>query len=156
MSNVQHTHHDHEHGHHHHHRIGHSHDNGNSSIDFYAVNSGIRHWDPRFKVAFSLILLLFTLIGNHPVVSVIAAVTAAYITVGRGKLPWDRYLSVLTIPLAFIIMGSLAVGVEFAKQPLGDWNLYLHFGYAFMTKESLLKMLALMIKVFGAVVPCSS
>lgn len=153
MSRAQHNYkdHDHSHGHHHHHRIGHSHDTGNSSIDYYAVNSGIRHWDPRFKVAGSLLLLLFCLLGNHPIISVISALTAAVITVGLGKLPWDKYLSVLTIPLAFIIMGSLAVGVEFAKQPLGDWNLFLRFGYMFMTKESLLKMLALMIKVFGAV-----
>ncbi|MDO4616217.1 MAG: cobalt ECF transporter T component CbiQ [Lachnospiraceae bacterium] len=162
MSGIQHSGHEHTHSHdhnhhhsqdhtHHHHRIGHSHDTGNSSIDYYAVYSGIRHWDPRFKVGFSVLLLLFTLIGNHPVVSVIAAVTAAILTVGFGKLHPHQYISVLTIPLAFIIVGSLAVGIEFAREPLGDWNLFLHFGYMFVTKESLMKMLALMIKVFGAV-----
>lgn len=133
------------------HKLGHSHDKGGSSIDFYAVNSGIRHWNPSFKVACSLLLLLFTLIGNHPVISVIAIITSAVLTVGLGKLPMDRYISVLTIPLAFILMGSLAVGIDFAKQPVGDWNLYLHWGYLVVTKESLLMVLCLIIKVFGAV-----
>lgn len=127
------------------HKLGHSHDKGGSSIDFYAVNSGIRHWNPSFKVACSLLLLLFTLIGNHPVISVIAILTSAVLTVGL------RYISVLTIPLAFILMGSLAVGIDFAKHPVGDWNLYLHWGYMFVTKESLLMMFCLIIKVFGAV-----
>lgn len=98
-----------------------------------------------------MILLLFTLVGNHPVISVIALATSAYLTLSQGKLPVDRYIGVLTIPLAFILMGSLAVGIEFAKQPLGDWNLYLFFGYLFVTKAGLLKMLALMLKAFGAV-----
>lgn len=133
------------------HKLGHSHDKGGSSIDFYAVNSGIRHWNPSFKVAFSLILLLYTLIGNHPLISLIAVATSVFLTVRLGKLPVDRYISVLTIPLAFILMGSLAVGIDFAKQPVGDWNLFLYFGYMYVTRESLLKMAFLMLKVFGAV-----
>lgn len=143
--------HDHEHEHHHHHRFGHKHDTGGSSIDYYAVNSGIRHWSPEFKVGFSLLLLIITLVADQPIISAIAIITAAFITVGLGKLPMDRYLSVLTIPLAFILMGSLAVGIDFAKTPMGDWNLFLHWGYAFVTKESLFKMIFLMMKAFGAI-----
>ncbi|MDO4490702.1 MAG: cobalt ECF transporter T component CbiQ [Lachnospiraceae bacterium] len=141
----------HGHSHSHRHRFGHSHDTGGFSIDYYAVNSGIRHWDPRFKAAFSMLLLLCCLLGNHPLISLISVVTAAVITVGMGRLAVDRYISVLTIPLAFIIMGSLAVGINFSRQPLGDWNLFLHWGYMYVTRESLMEMLFLMLKVLGAV-----
>lgn len=139
------------HHHHHRHRIGHHHDNGGSSIDFYAVNSGIRHISPEWKVVCSLLLLLFCLVADHPVISVITIVTSAVITVGFGKLPADRYLSVLTIPLAFILMGSIAVAVDFSGSPLGDWNLFLHWGYLYVTRESFWHMVSLMLKAFGAV-----
>ena len=137
--------------HRHRHRIGHHHDNGGSSIDFYAVNSGIRHVDPVLKVVFSLLLLLFCLAADQPVISVIAIVTAASITVLAVKLPVDRYLSVLTIPLAFILMGSIAVAIDFSGNPVGDWNLFLHWGYLYVTKESLVHMVSLVLKAFGAV-----
>lgn len=137
--------------HHHRHRIGHRHDNGGSSIDFYAVNSGIRHLSPVFKVVFSLLLLLFCLLADQPVISAIIIVTAAVITVGFGKLPLDHYLSVLMIPLAFILMGSIAVAIDFSGSPVGDWNLFLHWGYLYVTRESLLHMAALMLKAFGAI-----
>lgn len=141
----------HTHTNHHRHGRGHRHDTGGSAIDLYAVNSGIRHWNPTFKVGFSLLLLLFCLLSNQPVISAIAILTSAILTVGLGKLPFDRYFSVLTIPLAFILMGSLAVAIDFSKQPMGDWNLFLSFGYLFVTRESLLKTLALMLKAFGAI-----
>lgn len=139
------------HEHHHHHGIGHRHDTGGSSIDFLAVNSGIRHWSPEFKVGFSLLLLLACLIANRPIISAVILVTAAVITVGFGKVPVNEYLSVLTIPLAFILMGSLAIAIDFAREPIGDWNLYLYWGYLFVTKKGLIKMLALILKVFAAV-----
>lgn len=138
----------------HHHRHGfkkHSHDTGGSSIDYLAVTSGIRHWSPEFKVGFSLLLLVCCLFANHPVISVIIMLTAAFITLGLGKIPLGDYYSVLTIPFAFIIMGSLAIAVDFAKQPVGDWNLFLYWGYAYVTKKSLMNMGCLILKIFAAV-----
>lgn len=149
---ISHASHGHSHEHkHHRHGFGHKHNTGGSSIDYYAVNSGIRHWSPTFKVGFSLLLLIFCLVANQPIISAIAIATAAIITVGLGKLPVDRYLSVLTIPLAFILMGSIAIAVDFSRTPQGDWNLFLHWGYLYVTKESLKKMIFLMMKAFGAI-----
>lgn len=141
-----------EHHHEHHkHRIGHKHDTGSSSIDYYAVHSGIRHWSAEFKVAFSIILLLICLIANNPIISAIVLCTSAVISMGFGKLPFNKYLSVMTIPIAFIILGSLAIAIDFSKNPIGDLNIYLHWGYMFITKDKVIRMLFLMLKVFAAV-----
>lgn len=138
-------------GRHHRHKTGHRHDTGGSSIDFYACNSKIRHWNPGFKVGFSLILLLFCIVADHPAVSSVIILTAALITMGMGGLSARRYCSVLTIPAAFILLGSLAIAVDFSKQPVGDFNIYLHWGYLYLTVESIRKTLFLILKVFGAV-----
>lgn len=135
----------------HRHGIGHRHDTGGSPIDFYACHSKIRHWNPGFRVGFSIILLLFCILADHPAVSCVIILTAAWITVGLGGLSPRRYLSVLTIPITFILLGSIAVAIDFSGQPVGDFNLYLFWGYLYLTHESLLKSLFLVLKVFGAV-----
>ncbi len=138
-------------GRHHHHKGGHRHDTGGSSIDFYACHSRIRHWNPGFRVGFSIILLLFCILANHPAVSCVIILTAAWITVGMGGLSFRRYFSVLTFPITFILLGSAAVAVDFSRQPIGDFHLYLFWGYLYLTYESLLNTLFLILKVFGAV-----
>ncbi len=138
-------------GSHHHHRIGHRHDTGGSSIDFYACHSRIRRWNPGFRTGFSMCLLLFCILADHPAVSCVIILTAAWITVGMGGLSLRRYLSVLTIPITFILLGSAAVAIDFSGQPVGDFNLYLFGGYLYLTGESLLKTLFLILKAFGAV-----
>lgn len=149
---MNHAHSAHSHtGGHHRHKIGHRHDTGGSSIDFYACHSKIRHWNPEFKVGFSIILLLFCVLANHPAVSCVIILTSAIITVGMGGLRARQYFSVLTIPITFILLGSIAVAIDFSPRPVGDFHLYLFRGYLYLTYESLWNTLFLILKVFGAV-----
>lgn len=86
----------------HHHQIGHKHGEG-SAIDYYAYASKIRDWNPSFKVAFSGLTLLLCIVLNNQLVSLAVIVSMAYLTVVKGGLPLGAYLSVLMIPLTFII-----------------------------------------------------
>jgi cobalt/nickel transport system permease protein len=75
----------------------------------------------------------------------------AFLTVVKGGLPLSAYLSVLLIPLTFILLGTIAIGVDFSRQPLGQFNLYLGLGYIFTSVDKLQEMAVLMLKVFGAI-----
>lgn len=134
----------------HHHQIGHKHGEG-SAIDYYAYASKIRGWNPSFKVAFSVLTLLLCIVLNNPLVSLAVIVSMAYLTVVKGGLPLGAYLSVLMIPLTFIILGTVAIGVDFSSQPIGQFNLYLGFGYLYTSIAKLKEMVFLMMKVFGAI-----
>lgn len=134
----------------HHHKIGHKHGEG-STIDFYAYASKIRAWNPAFKVAFSLITLLLCIGLNNPLVSMMVIIGMAYLTVIKGGLPLGAYLSVLMIPITFIILGTIAIGIDFSNQPVGQFNLFIGFGYVFTSIEKLQEMSFLMLKVFGAI-----
>ena len=135
---------------HHRHRIAHKHGEG-SAIDYYAYASRIREWNPTFKVAFALLTLLLCVVLNNPFVSVAVILTMAYLTVVKGGIPLSAYLSVLLIPLTFIILGTIAIGIDFSSQPQGDFNLNFGWGYLFTSMEKLQEMAFLMLKVFGAV-----
>ena len=136
--------------HHRHPRIGHKHGEG-SSIDFYAYNSRIRSWNATFKVSFSLLTLILCITLNDPYVSVAVIIAMTYLTVVKGGLPLSSYLRILTIPITFILLGTVAIGVDFSTQPMGQFHLNLGFCYVFTSWERLKMMFFLILKVFAAI-----
>lgn len=135
---------------HHHPKIGHKHGEG-SSIDFYAYSSKLRDINSTFKVSFSLLTLVLCIGLNNPYVSTAVIMAMAYLTIIKGGLPLSCYLSVLTIPLSFILLGTFTIGIDFSTQPMGQYNLSLGFCYVFTSLEKLKAMLFLMLKAFAAI-----
>lgn len=133
-----------------HHRIGHKHGEA-LSIDFYAYTSKIRHWNPAFKVVFSVLTLLLCIVLNNPYVSVAVIMAMSYLTIVKGGLPLNEYLPILTIQLGFILLGTVAIAVDFSRQPLGQYNLNLGFCYVFTSQAKLMEMAFLLLKVFAAI-----
>ncbi|WP_434512916.1 cobalt ECF transporter T component CbiQ [Desulfitobacterium sp. AusDCA] len=136
--------------HHHHHKIGHKHGEG-SSIDFYAYSSKLRDMNSTFKVSFSLLTLVLCIVLNNPYVSTVVIMAMAYLTIIKGGLSLSGYLSIMTIPLSFILLGTFTIGIDFSTQPLGQYNLYLGFGYVFTSLEKFKAMLFLILKTFAAI-----
>lgn len=80
----------------------HHHNTGGIAIDSYACNSRLRHISAGFKAGFSMLLLLFCIFADHPVISVLLILFAASVTVFLGGIPLHDYLSVLGIPVFFL------------------------------------------------------
>ena len=116
--------HDHEsgHDHKHKHKLGHDHNSGVLSIDYYAYISAIRDWNPMFKVFFSLAVLVAVIAINSLYVSLFVLITMGFLTVVRGRIPLHQYFSTLTIPIVFVLVGSLTIALSFARQPLGQYG----------------------------------
>jgi len=136
--------------HHHHHKIGHKHGEG-SSIDFYAYASKIRHWNATFKVSLSFLTLILCIIFDNPYVSLVVIIAMAYLTVVKGEISPSGYLSILAIPITFILLGTFTIAIDFSKEPIGQYNLYLGFCYVFTSQAKLKTMVFLIIKVFAAI-----
>ncbi|MDO4523030.1 MAG: cobalt ECF transporter T component CbiQ [Eubacteriales bacterium] len=136
---------------HKHHGFHHKHDTGGSAIDFYAVNSKIRFLSPGFKAGVSMLALLLCLILDNPWVSVTLILSCALITTIGGGLSVHDYLSVLTIPAAFVFIGCATIVIDFSSKPAGDYHLFLHWGYLYLTRAGIKRAVFLMLRVFGAV-----
>ena len=141
----------HDHDHKHKHKLGHDHNSGVLSIDYYAYISAIRDWNPMFKVFFSLAVLIAVIAINSLYVSLFVLITMGFLTVVRGRIPLHQYISTLTIPIVFVLVGSLTIALSFARQPLGQYNLHLGFFYIYTTDADLLRMVNLMAKAMAAV-----
>lgn len=139
--------------HHHHHRsVGHKHGGSVLSVDYYAYASHMRSWNATFKVIFSMLCLLLCLILNNIYVSIAVILIMGYMTVVIGGLELDHYISMLLIPIVFLLFGSAAIAVGFSWNPVGQYNLNV-FGwfYIYCSQESLWKASGLIFKALGAV-----
>jgi cobalt/nickel transport system permease protein len=132
------------------HKIRHKHGEG-YSIDFYAYASKIRPWNSTFKVCLSVLTVITCILLDNPYVSIVVITSMAYLTVIKGGIPINEYLSVLAIPIAFILLSTFTIAIDFSKQPIGEYNLYLGFCYAFTSVEQLKKMAFLILKIFAAI-----
>ncbi len=139
------------HEHHHHGKIKHDHNSGVFSIDYYAYISAIRDWNPMFKVFFALTVLVVCIAMDSLYVSLFILVTMGYLTVVRGCIPLHQYISTLTIPIVFVVVGSLTIALNFARSPIGEFNLSLGFCYLYTSRADLYRMFSLMAKAMAAV-----
>lgn len=124
---------------------------GVRSIDFFAYTSGMNGWNPAFKVLLSVGTIVLCLAFNRPAVSAAVILAMGWLTVRRGGLPLHEYVSLLRIPLAFLLLSGLAVACTVGQAPVGDWNLHIIWFYVSVTADSLRFALALSLKALGAV-----
>lgn len=121
------------------------------SIDFYAYASKIRHWNPNFKVSLSVVTMILCILLNNPYVSSLVIIAMAYITIIKGELPVYEYLSILVIPIAFVLISIFTIVIDISREPVGQYNLYLGFCYVFTSKSMLKQGLFLLLKIFAAI-----
>lgn len=98
---------------------GHRHSHGSFlSIDAYAQRSRLRNVSPGFKLAAVAVLIIFSVAVDSLPVCLAVTATMFLLTVCLGGTPPGYYLSLLVVPLAFVVLGGLAVLIQFSAAPL--------------------------------------
>ena len=120
-------------------------------IDIYAYNSKLKHINPRFKVWYALITLFLCVLLDNIYVSLAVIFSMAYITISKGGIHVKDYMSLLKIPVEFMILGSVAIALSISRNPGSQYNLNVHFFYIYASNESIYNALKVMLKALGAV-----
>ena len=125
---------------------------GSFSVDYYAYASRMRSWNAGFKVLFSIISLLLCIACNNLVVSLAVIFFMGFLTVAVGGLKLHHYISMLLVPIVFLIFGTIAIAIGFSMHPVGQYHVhFLNLFYIYCSKASLLKAGNLVLKALGAV-----
>lgn len=118
------------------------------TIDHYAYLSRMRSWNPQFKAAVAIVSLLFCIGADHEMVSGLVFLTMAAITILAGGYPWRNYITLLRIPIVFLLLGTAAIVTGFSPVPhgraflsVGGVSLYLSEGGAELARGLILKAL---------------
>lgn len=78
-------------------------------MEQYAYASKIRHSNASLKTAFSIAVLLLCVVLDSIPVSVFVILSMMAVTVGIGKIRLADYISLMGIPLFFIVFGGIAL-----------------------------------------------
>lgn len=130
---------------------GHKHGEAMLSIDLYAYNSKINHWNPVLKIGLAMMLLFLCIASNNLYVAGLVILLSTYVTIGLGKMPAKEYALLLGIPVGFLIVGSIIIAFEVAETERGLAGFWLPFGYVHVTETSLSTVFHLWGKAFGGI-----
>ena len=106
-------------------------------IDYYAYHSGMKNWNAGIKMLLSVLTLCMVISLNSIAVSVFVIAAMGGLTLFVGKIPVKVYLHFLTVPLFFMVVSGMAIAVQFAAAPIGDWNISVHWFYLCFTRSSI-------------------
>jgi len=82
------------------------------SIDKLAYTSELKNVNPMEKFIFAMVTIIVCISLNNIAVSIIILLLMASITVFKGKLPLKNYIQLMSLPLAFLIMGVITIAVN--------------------------------------------
>lgn len=130
----------------------------NDSIYQYAYESKIKYWNTEKKLLVSLLFIFTAIICDSILISLVIIGITGFVTVVLGGLSLYSYLKMLRIPVGFLILGTIAIGVNIGNasdlsqgMPMGDWYLNLYICYLYMTKAGLMQMLHVFLRALAAV-----
>lgn len=120
------------------------------TIDSYAYASRMRGWDPRFKAVTAVAALLFCIVADDWRVSWLVLMSMAGITTLAGGLPWRKYLALLKIPLAFLVLGTGAIVIDLSPVPHGRVFVSAPGGYVYLMEGGISLAFGLILKALAA------
>lgn len=92
-------------------------------VDKLCYRSKLRYVNAGEKFAFSMLTLLFCVISRSLLIAAVVFIVNGYLTVKVGKMTMKRYIKLLAVPFAFMILSTLAIIVNISKTPLDAYAL---------------------------------
>ena len=129
----------------------HSHGGGMLAIDRYAQRSHLRTVSPFVKTIFALCMLILCIAADLTATGLLIAVLMLAACIGPGGAPARYVLSLMRVPVFFIVVSCLAVAFEIGRAPLGDWDFSLFGIWLSVTPAGLHQAILLFFKAYGAV-----
>ena len=121
------------------------------TIDAYAYESRMRGINPGLKAGVAAAAVLFCISNNNSLIFMTVFLSMGAGTILLGGLSLKNYLRLLTIPIAFLILGTLAIMIGFSMEPRGSVWVSLPVGYLYVTKSGLALSARLILRAMACV-----
>lgn len=122
-------------------------------IDKLAYSSAIRYKSPFLKSSFSVGTLLICVGARSFVISAVVLAVMGCLTVFYSRTSVFHYIKLMTVPLVFLALGTVAVAVNLSDVPMDLLNIAVGNKYLVVSQNSLLYAVRL-IAVSLASVSC--
>jgi cobalt/nickel transport system permease protein len=131
--------------------MGHHKHEGFLQFDVIAQYSRLNKVSSVLKFCTVLILMILSIISRSPLVGLFLAGVILLILVKADGLKLKEYLSILSLPLSFLLISGLALLFEYSVQPAGVIHVPVYHGYLIVSRIAQLKAALVMAKALGAI-----
>lgn len=121
------------------------------AIDKLCYNSKLRYVNAGEKFAFTMLTLLLCVCSRSIVIACIVLTATGILTVYKGGIPLFRYVRFMTVPLAFLILSTLAIIFNISRTPLDLFAIPIGNWYLTGSKEAILYALQLILTALSSV-----
>ena len=94
-------------------------------IDKICYNSKLRYVNTRLKLIFTILTLIICIISKSFYVSSIVFIVNSVLNLYWAKISLYQYVKLILLPVAFIILSTLAIVIDVTPSPAENYYLYL-------------------------------
>ena len=120
-------------------------------IDKVCYQSKLRYVNASEKFMYGVLTLILCVVSRSLVTAAVVFFVNGYLTVGKGGVPFARYVKLLLIPAAFLLVSTAALVVNLSRVPLDAFALRLGQWYLTGSISSVSEAMYLCGKAFAAV-----
>lgn len=121
------------------------------AVDKICYHSKLRYVNAGEKFAFSMLTLLLCILGRSFVTAGIALLVNGILTVKAGGISLRRYMKLMMVPFAFLLLSTFAIIINITKVPLDAWAVPVGAFFITGSKTSLIFGLRLIVTALASV-----
>lgn len=121
------------------------------TIDRLSYGSGLRYVNTGEKAVFSIITLVLCVGSRSMYLAVFVLLAMGILTVRKGGIPFFEYLHLLTIPMVFLGMNSLVLGISIRQTPLEVFSVRIGAWYLTAGRETCFYGIQIFVTAMAAV-----
>lgn len=119
-------------------------------IDKYAYTNKLANTNPTMKLIIVVISLLITTIISNNYINLIIFILMAILTTVAAGIPIDKYLNILSIPIAFLLISIITILFSISEQDIYSWSIRIFSRYIGVTRESIIQSINITTRVFAS------
>lgn len=121
------------------------------AIDKLSYSSGLSDVSPEEKFAYAAATMLVCVVSRSVLAAGMALTVSAVLNVKKGKVPARRYFRFLLIPLAFLLLSTLAVFVNFSETPMDAYAVAVGNFYITSSRSGILRGVQMILTALAAI-----
>lgn len=121
------------------------------TVDVLAQKSRLNRVDPTLKFWTVLILMFLCVASKSAIIGLSLAILMLFLIVLVGGMELHDYLSLLSLPVSFLLISGLALLFDYRVQPIGVINFPLIHGYLSVSQSGQARAALVISKAFGAI-----
>lgn len=130
--------------------LKHEHSDSVLSIDVISRKNRMSRFTSGYKIILSMILIAVCVVSKKPEIGLAVLIISSAILVLVAGINPKTYLRFLSVPMAFIFVGGLAIVFNYSKVPMDVLNIKLFGGFIGISEASQIQAQTVVAKAFGA------